>query len=945
MRERISTRQAYLNNNMAFNLRYYGNFRSVKKEQFWRVEISERDYSGTAEEVLLTADPLTITWEKQGDDFYETVKASEANCSIFCTEQFKFTNLFTSQARKFRMDIFRNTVLYWRGYVIPDNYSEAFSAPPYHVEVKAVDGFSNLDNVPFLDSDGKQFTGRKSLRELIALCVDSLELDLTLSDWFDLYPEGADEGVSALSQIYLNMSDIYLTHPEATMRDILDICLKPMGGRVFQSAGGINICRVIALQDEVRPLSYFNIARTLADKWLITADGRGLVNEQGQAITVNTNRERLDDMWDGDELVKNTNILSISPAIRKLSVIYDNASLDNFAERLDLYDVESWTKNQANLVYKYKYETKPKAGRGVTLTRRIIRYLEASKQGTASESTISYNIPIDIDTRNFSLSFKYFLPSENHLSAPALKWWVSCIDANRTELVYSSDSSSWISPSTAGANYKESLEAVYSQELTAQIDLTGIPASGTLRITIDLSALSAYTSNIYQTLHLYDFMFEISSGDSDEEGNTAATYERFVDVNCTSDLELSLPVASYNTSPNFIYSFALYYVDSEGDPISLFHTLGKNDACSLLEQMVRQVLQFHSKPAMMISGDIRSGKHIDMNTVIVDDLYLNKSFYINAQEVDCRGDNFNVEMKELVGDNLNVADDGDFHRVALAGAASDAIRVEGYIIYTVVATVSTYTVYSLNTYTGESISLFQIGASDRIYPSGQYFIVKRSTGYTAYYPNGKEHSTYSPSNYTGTSDAYFIQEGNVVYMADVTERRPGEDERIKTKEALMLTDSRVDYTDSQIGSWGSPYPASVKQYDSVVVVQQSSLSYLYDIRLSLTAMSNSTFTGIVDINDIYIANAGSDLKIYKRNSLPLDKTTLAATIALPQKFALGLSEAAYYDGTTLHRLMLSDASVVDPVVGNQGAAGTIVGLFYINSTLWVIRTNGAYRLC
>ena len=55
---------------MAFNLRYYGNFRSKKKDQFWRVEISQKDYQGAAEEILLTAEPLTVTWEKQGDDFY-----------------------------------------------------------------------------------------------------------------------------------------------------------------------------------------------------------------------------------------------------------------------------------------------------------------------------------------------------------------------------------------------------------------------------------------------------------------------------------------------------------------------------------------------------------------------------------------------------------------------------------------------------------------------------------------------------------------------------------------------------------------------------------------------------------------------------------------------------------------------------------------------------------
>ena len=927
---------------MAFNLRYYGNFRSEKKNQFWRVEIHERNYLGNAEEVLLTANPLMVTWEKQGDDFYETVKASEANCSIFCTEQFKFTNLFTSQARKFRMDIFRNTVLYWRGYVVPDTYSEAFSAPPYHVDVKAVDGFSNLDNVPFLDDGEKQYTGRKSLLELITLCVNSLELDLTLSDWFDLYPEGGDEGVSALSQIYLNMSDLYLAYPDATMRDIIDICLLPMGGQIFQSAGSINIRRVIALRDPVRPLSYFNIARTLADKWLITADGRGLVNEQGQAITVNTNRERLDDMWDGDELVKNTNILSISPAIRKLKIDYSKDSLDNFVERLDIFNPEKWTKENAALTYEYDFELYTGvSGRISKNYRHIIRYLEAQRQGETTPAKIMFDIPVETDVRTLKLSFHYMLNGIDAAGTvnPKLTWWVSCFDENNVEQVYAYENSQWASPTTAGITYKKELESTFFQNLSDDMELQGIPATGKLRISFDISGLP-YSREHW--LQLNEFEFSVEGGDSKDEDSTA--YERIVDVNCTSDLELSLPVASYNSSPNFTYTYALYFVDSEGSPISLFHTRGKTDNLGLLEHMILQALTFHSKAGMMISGDIRSGKHIDMNTVIVDDLYLNKSFYINASEVDCRGDNFNVEMKELIGDSLDTANDGDFHKVDLAGAVMQAFQIEGYIIYTVQATVETYTVYSLNTYSGESIRLFQIGISDTIYSSGQYFIIKRSTGYTAYYPNGKVYSSFNPDEYTGSCNAFFVLDGNTLYMTDITERRPGESERIKTKEALMLTDARVDYEDSKLGEW-NPYPTSVREEENLIVIQTSSMSYIFDNRQSLTVINNNSLTNIVAINDFYLANTGADTKIYRRESLPLSKITLAATIANPDKFALGRSEAAYFDGTTLHRITLPDGTVSEPEIGTSGSGSSIIALFYINSALWVVRTNGVYKLC
>ena len=545
---------------MAFNLRYFGQFRSLKKDQFWRVEISQRDYSGEAEEFLLTADPLSITWEKQGDDFYESVKASEANCNIFCTEQFKYTDLFTQRSRMFRMDIFRNTVLYWRGYLIPDNYSEAFSAPPYHVSVKAVDGFANLDNVPFLDATGKQYTGRKSLLECITLCVASLDLDLNFSDWFDLYPEGGDEGISALGQIYLNMSDLYLTNEEPTMRDVLDICLQPFGGQIFQSNGAINIRRIIALKDTVRPLSYFNIAKTLDEKWLVTADGRHLIDEEGNVISVQCARERLDDMWDGDELVKNTNTLSVSPAVKAIKIRFENATLNNFAQKLDLLNPEAWVTDNVTLAYNRRFELTPKAGRGYAYTRRIIESIQAHKTNlTGSTGTFYYEVPIETDAKALKLKFDYMLTKPNQLQLHTAKYKVSCING-RTEKVWSSKAGAWVDPGGAGAEYWEELELVADTLQSSSLDMAGVPDTGSLRITFDISEFSSVTQNIYNEIYLSDF--ELSFGSDSSESSENYDYYRNVDVNCVSDIELSIPVASVNRTPNFSYSYALYYVNS-----------------------------------------------------------------------------------------------------------------------------------------------------------------------------------------------------------------------------------------------------------------------------------------------------------------------------------------------------------------------------------------------
>ena len=102
-----------------FGLRYFAQLRSKYKGVFWRVEIAERDYSGPSEEMEFAGgSTLGITWENRGDEFYVPVKASEATINVMCHDNFHFIGLFTSDPRKWRVSIYRNTVLYWRGFVV-----------------------------------------------------------------------------------------------------------------------------------------------------------------------------------------------------------------------------------------------------------------------------------------------------------------------------------------------------------------------------------------------------------------------------------------------------------------------------------------------------------------------------------------------------------------------------------------------------------------------------------------------------------------------------------------------------------------------------------------------------------------------------------------------------------------------------------------------------------
>ena len=189
-----------------FGLKYYAEMRSKHFGVLWRVEIAERGYTASAEEMTFDGDdPLKITWEKRGDEFYAPIKASEASINILCTQNFHYLSLFTSDPRQFRVSVYRGGALYWRGFVTADLYSESFTAPPYTVTIKAVDGFNLLSSYLFYDLMTIGVSGRKSLFEMMSRSLELMELDMPISDWLDLYADGLIESLSPLTQSYIDL--------------------------------------------------------------------------------------------------------------------------------------------------------------------------------------------------------------------------------------------------------------------------------------------------------------------------------------------------------------------------------------------------------------------------------------------------------------------------------------------------------------------------------------------------------------------------------------------------------------------------------------------------------------------------------------------------------------------------------------------------------------------
>lgn len=626
-----------------FGLKYYAELRSKYKGVLWRVEISERGYSGPSEEMTFDGGtPLQITWEKRGDEFYVPVKASEATINILCKENFKYLSLFTSDPRYFRVSIFRNRQLYWRGYVTADLYSENFTAPPYTVTIKAVDGFNLLSSIPFRDLVHIGITGRRSLWELLSSCIDLLELDIDTADWIDLYSEGMNENVSPLRQTYIDLERLYYVYEKPTYRDILELCLRPFAGQIFQSNGALHIRRAVSLYRTARPVNFYRVGTEYPVGRIVTGNGLRLVIHTGAQVVTSAARECIDGMWTGALHVSGESTLDIVPALRKVSIDVKNKSLDNLISRIGFYDPTVWTD--------------PFEFLSITNEDALTFNGDDDHQGvevcTKGFPVEQCNFPLvwefGLQTYHREWGLGIYRPNES--IDVAVHYGVRIVGEKATYNL--TESGSWVQSSDG--EIASTVKTGNEQNMKIEID--GIPCDGEWQFFIRQTLIGketqygygdrggGRTTGHYEGVSFRRMTLSIDAGDSYDKG---LRYESLVDPANNVDMSVTLPVSDIPAIPNDRLLYTLYYLDATGNPTRIWHTKGRNDYDTLVGHIAQGALRYKQLQSRRITGEIFSGQHIDMNTVVRDDKYLNAAYYINSVELNALEDSYNSELVEM----------------------------------------------------------------------------------------------------------------------------------------------------------------------------------------------------------------------------------------------------------------------------------------------------------
>lgn len=158
---------------MAYGVKYSCVWESPMREQkTYTIEILEDGYSGEVYPLYPTGDVLRITQGQRDDSELEPIKASEAILSLLCVDEGNpYMSLFTTDPMRFKLRIRQGvgpkTPPYWEGYLVTGTYTQDYSNPPYHVQIRATDGLVILKDIPFLDVNGERFQGVLSLGSIV----------------------------------------------------------------------------------------------------------------------------------------------------------------------------------------------------------------------------------------------------------------------------------------------------------------------------------------------------------------------------------------------------------------------------------------------------------------------------------------------------------------------------------------------------------------------------------------------------------------------------------------------------------------------------------------------------------------------------------------------------------------------------------------------------------
>lgn len=132
---------------MSYYIKYKLSFVSDRDNDY-ELHILQKNYGGQPIVKKLGVAPTLSIEEGDGN-----IKGSSLSFSIQADMEGELRGLYTTDNKEFKVLLYRNSSLYWQGYLLPELYSEQYVDAPYDVSVTATDGLATLKVITYERED------------------------------------------------------------------------------------------------------------------------------------------------------------------------------------------------------------------------------------------------------------------------------------------------------------------------------------------------------------------------------------------------------------------------------------------------------------------------------------------------------------------------------------------------------------------------------------------------------------------------------------------------------------------------------------------------------------------------------------------------------------------------------------------------------------------------
>lgn len=215
------------------HLRYWAEFKDVE-ESTYRIEIlQESEIIYTPQEVRLASNPVTIEWNEVTK--IEPVMSSAATLRLLSMSDRQFVDLYTVEPCAIRLDVYRNSALYWSGTLDTELFEEPYYALDRYVTEVTFSDFAVLSRLSWINK------GLATMSEILSACLEAAGIKYNI---IEKKVSTSVPGSTApiFDDCTLSLENFYDEDGTAwTMREVLDEILRPFALQLRQKKGVIHI--------------------------------------------------------------------------------------------------------------------------------------------------------------------------------------------------------------------------------------------------------------------------------------------------------------------------------------------------------------------------------------------------------------------------------------------------------------------------------------------------------------------------------------------------------------------------------------------------------------------------------------------------------------------------------------------------------------------------------